>query len=183
MNTNQLLKEVILRITTKVESNNLDRYDLAKELYWAYNAIVWKMTDYGSWAGFCKLYVKLAPSTIHSYISNVSLVNKFKYTDAQIVQIIKAIGWTNFTVGIHRITRKLTVKTFITRFQSVSSDGGKWKEAEPGSDRGYTYSLPAEIADILDPYLISYGMHTNPETGRRTGVRTAMITLIETHLK
>ena len=179
--TDKSIKLVIKKVTDSVENTNLSKLDTALTLHWAKNVIVWKLTDYRSWAGLCRVHVKLAMPTICNYVVVAGLVDKFGYTRSQCEAIIKVIGWHKFTIGMSRITKKLSVKAFIAEYSKYSTKTRKPSD-NPDADRGYTFSLPAEQANTLDGYLIEYGMTTNPETGRRQGIRTAMMALIDNQL-
>ena len=179
--SDKTMEAVIQKVTARIENVNLSRLELAKELLHAKNVIVWKHTDYRSWLGFCRVHVKLSMPAVYRYILAANLIIKFKYTDKECVTIIKAIGWHNFMLGIVRLTRKISVTAFIAKYEAWQAKPRKpsWN---PDADRAYTYSLPAEQANKIDGYLIEYGMTTNPETGRRQGVRAAMMALIDNQL-
>jgi len=173
----QILKEIILRVQTSVNDLNNAKFNSAADLYWARHAINWKLTDYSSWLSFCAETVNLHMGTINRYVTVVAIARKFGYADDDCKEIIAAIGWSAFCSGMLHITRKLMVKTFISRYRGYhANQGTPPKNSGPGGDRAYTFSLPAEISDKLDGYLELYGM-THTANGRR-GVRDAFIQLI-----
>lgn len=179
----KMVKEVISRLDVAISNSGYAKLRLAGELLWARNVIVWKLTDYKGWHNFCRLEVKMSNSCISRYLVFAQLINKLKYTNNQCQQIIDALGWFRFGVGIMDLKRKVSVKTFILRYKNFKTIPGSYGAAkDPNGDRLYTFSLPANDADVFDTWLCNYGMSI-PDEGPRRNVRDAMIKLVRNKLK
>ena len=173
------LKEVIERVTASVDNINQSKIQTARDLAWAKQVIVWKLTEYKSWVKFCRIHVTLHPTTIHRYTTLIVKLEKLGYTNDEINTMLLALGWTRFVNGIFDTSRKLTVKGFIQKYKDWKTNAGATGDA-PNGDRAYSFSLPVEEADKLDGYLTMFGMTT--QGTRRHGVRDAFIELVRTQL-
>jgi len=177
--TKKLLESIISRVTSSVNRMNYSKLQLAKDLAWAQNVINWYYTDYKSWTKFCRAHIPLASSTISMYIYIANTVDRYGYTDAECEEMINALGWTRFKLGLVDSNRKLTPKGFIKKYKHFCTTAGG--TATKDGDRAYTFSLPKRQADIFDSVLTAYGMVTT-ESGRKN-VRSAMIKLVNRKLK
>lgn len=175
----QIAKHIVIGIKTKLKNSvvNSDesRLQLARDLYWAKHVINWGLTEYNGWTKFIEEELTIHVSTAYVYTNTVECIDKYNYTVTDCKIILKAIGWTSFVFGLSDITRRLTVNGFIKKYKNVRY--GSAKSADRGGDRFYSFSLPFELAEKLDFYLLNHGM-TVHERGRR-GVREAMIRLVE----
>jgi len=177
----KLIQEIIAEVTVSVTNLSNAKLAAAFTLHRAKNVIVWKLTKYRGWKGFCRTHVKMNISTVYSYTAVVNAIEKFGYTKIQCKEILAAISWKDFRFGLLDMTRKLSVKTFIKRYKDFTSKNPAKGEGAEGGDRAYTFSLPEKEADMFDLHLVNYGMSFHPK-GRR-GVRDAMIKLVNKKLK
>ena len=175
----QIAKHVVIGITTKLKNSvvNSDesRLQLARDLYWAKHVINWGLTQYGGWTNFIEKELTIHVSTVYSYTNAAECIERFDYSVTDCKIILKSIGWTSFMFGLSDMTRRLTVNGFIKKYKNVRY--GSAKSSDRGGDRAYVFSLPFELAEKLDFFLLNHGM-TVHEHGRR-GVREAMIRLVE----
>lgn len=175
----KVISGIIEKLDASTNNVSLDKLLLAKDLYWARNVINWKLTSYKGWINFCKKHVKLEKSTVCKYIRMHELILKYKYTEQESAKIYRAIGWSCFVFGLLSISRRITVKLFISRYTKIYGSNEQ-RPNMPEGDRAYTFSLPFAKADKFDIYLRLYGMTTNGR-GRR-GVRAAMLEIIDQKL-
>ena len=76
----KLLNKIIERITLSVNHTSRNKLQLAYDLHWANNVIVWKLTEYRSWAGFCRTHVLLCPAAIYRLIQVINKIEKLGYS-------------------------------------------------------------------------------------------------------
>lgn len=173
-----LIKKIIKKIKLITMSTDISRFQLAKDLLWAKQIVLWKMTEFKGWTGFCKTHIKIRLTAINRYTSFMFSVNEFKYSDKQVQKMFNALGWSRTVYGMLDMNNKLSVTKFITCYKDV---GPVVIRGSDKGDRAYTFSLPAKQADVFDTHLENYGM-THHDTGRR-GIREAMIKLVNRKLK
>lgn len=175
-----LITEVITKLQSSVKRLDHSRIDVAYDLHWAKGVINWKDTDYGSWTLFCSKELNLNSSMVSRYITTINLLERFNYSKEEFKQMVDAIGWTRTILCLALLKRKISSKRFILKYREWSTANSIPTPPDPGGDRAYAYSLPADIADKLDSYLEHYGMSTYGKN--RKGIREAMIRLIEIQL-
>lgn len=162
------------------------RYDTAVEIHKARYIIDWADTHYGAWTVMAEKELPISRSTLNRYIAVISVVRFKGYSDTECKQIIKAIGWSKFTIGMMDLSKKgpkMGVAAFIKRYSQLISGQsiGRKTPKFAGEDVAWSYSLPADISAKIEGYLTTYGM-TYTNAGHRRGVRDAMIKLIENEL-
>ena len=175
--TKTFIKQVVNKVNNSITTIDSDRLQCAKDILWAKNVINWKYSEYGSWNKFITT-LTISIVTVYRYEVVAKLIEKYRYTDSQCLTIIKAIGWHNFTRGILEINRRMAIKTFIKTYASQKYAAGNYNK---NGDRSYMFGLPKKEANLLDLHLMNYGMRISNK--RRTGVRAAMIQLINNKLK
>ena len=173
------IDSVISCVNLAIQDSDYSRLYAARQLHWAHNVIDYSLTDYKSWANFCRQEITLSRVTISTYIRTYNLVKKFGYTHKECCEIIAAVGWTRFALGLMQLKRKARGAAFIKASQKIVIHGNTPVGVTPdsGGDRAYAYSLPCAEANKIDGYLCTLGMSIS-EKGRRKGVREAMIRLI-----
>ena len=119
----KLINEIIAKVTASVFNTDSSRFQLARDLHWAKHVVVWKLTEYKTWKRFCGRYINMGLTTIYRYVNMIEMVEKYKYTDAQCLKIIKAIGMTQFEFGLSDINRKMAVVRFIKTFGRGPGEG------------------------------------------------------------
>lgn len=179
--TTKLLNDIIDRLSKAIQTTNVCKIMLAKELLWARNVVNWKLTKYRSWSNFVAQELTLAKSTVDRYLFIARLAEKFKYSSNDLAAITKAIGWTKMSYGMFRQNRRISVKGFISKYKNIKNNGNSssYPDSSPG-DRAYLFSLPEEIADVFDLHLMEHGMRQTAH--RRYNVRKAVINLIKNKL-
>ena len=178
----QMMAEIVKRVRSAVSDLHGAKLHAAHELHWARHVVNWKLTDYKNWTNFCKKEIPMSDQSIWKYITISSLLKKFNYTDAEALKMLNAVGWMRFGIGLSLLKQRIKPESFIDRYKEIDYPGSKSaKSRDPFGDRAYSFSLPKEVADKLDGYLIHYGMVTSPR-GNRRGVRDAMISLVEIQL-
>lgn len=175
----KIIQEVIRRVSIAVTNSGLQRYRLAQELYWARYVIAWPMTEYKSWASFCRQHVNVGISTIDRYILIISKVKHHRYTDEQVKKMIAGCGWHNFTLGMLDMNKRLLVPSFIKKYHNFGVEEQN-KEKSPRVKK-YSFYLPPAQARKLDNHLFNYGM-TQSQAGRRYGLEKAMQILVNRKL-
>lgn len=179
----KLIKEVVTRLNSSIQALDRAHVTVAKDMYWARYVVKWNLTTYNSWHGFCKACISMHRITVSHYVTVGAKIDKFNYTDAQCAAMIDKLNWSRFKFGLMNQKTKISIKNFIKKYESwTCQSSGKYS---PDTERAYTFSLPLEVADKLDSYLLQFGMSVIPgrTSGRtRTGVRHAMIKLIDTQL-
>jgi hypothetical protein len=177
--TNKLLNDIINRVTGMIMDTNLCRISLAREMWSAHNVINWRLTKYKGWHNFVTQEFTISVSNSYSYMYVGKMAEAFKYSDKDLARIVEVIGWTKLQRGLIRQNRRISVKGFIAKYKNLSTS----THVPPtGSceDRVYMFSLPKEIAEVLDFYLEEHGMRQT--NGRRFNVRNAFISLIKDKL-
>lgn len=179
--TNQQLKEVIKRITEAIKVEDRTKLETAKQLYWGRNVINWRMTEYGGWCQFCEKELSmLSIASIVRYLRVARRIEEFDYSDKECHEMIAGLGWWRFGEALFLLKRRIQAKSVVEKYRNLPLKGGDGTppENDPMGDRAYQFSLPCEVADKFDSFLLDLGMSI-PYEGKRRGVRDAMIRLVE----
>lgn len=175
----QALQQVIQQVSRSLQNLDLNRIQVAKDLYWAQEVIVWKLTEYRSFARFVEVELKLCRYLAYRYAGVGRLINNFKYSDVECNKIVQSIGWTRFKKGLHSQTRKLKPSSFILKYKNLPFHSANHKQAEDG-DMFFPLGLPNEQGCKFTAKLMEYGM--TESHGKRRGLRDAMISFIDAEL-
>ena len=175
----QFLKEVVTQVTRSVQNIDINRVEVAKDLYWANNVIVWRLTDYRSFSRFVESELKMPVTTAYVYRLAGRKISDFKYSDAECHRIIRAIGWVRFCNGMNKQMRRLSAATFIAKYRNLPFNHASNKR-DPDGDIYFSVSVPNAEGCKFTAKLMEYGM--SESHGRRHGVRDAMISFINEEL-
>lgn len=170
------IENVIKKVRTAVNNLEQNKLETAKTLFWAKNVIVWKMTEYRSWTGFCRSELTLSKGTIQYYVRTAANIAKFKYSDRQCTQMMEQIGWTQFTKGLNHLEKRISVKAFIEKYRHFRF------YTEEGDSVQYVFDLPARLSRKFDSYLEKYGMYIGPK-GNRVNLNDSIIRFVQKELK
>lgn len=152
--------------------------DLAYALYNAKNLIDWKSTNYGTWRAFCKANLPFPYTDTYRYVSAAKqAIEVCNLELSEVRHIVKAIGWTRFSICIHTEIGTVVPSLFIAdhRYYDVDS-----KPAQKPSDdilEHFSFQLTQSDAEALTSLLLERGMRLSKSS--RVNASVAMAKLIQ----
>lgn len=177
--TDNLLTEVTQQVLASAQKLDSNKVQFARDVYWARNVIVWKMTKYKSWHGFIRTTLKMPVGSVYSYMLVGRLINQFKYSDSECLEMVQSVGWKRFSFGLNIMKRRLIPKSFILKYKTLSFSVPRSTQ-DPEGDVYFCFSVPKDPGCKLTAKLEMHGMRV--VDGRRFNVREAMVRLIEQEL-
>lgn len=143
----------------------------------------WKETPYLSFREFADKHIALSQASIYVYLKTAQLAEQNDFTNADSVNIVNAIGWERFKVGLTKIpdNEKLTVEQFIERYKNVNLN----ERVTYGKDEtdlvDFKFLLPKNTAEILTNALLVRGMRITNK--KRDNLSAAMAKLVNDLIK
>lgn len=174
-----IISKVIGNLKTCIINDSVARFELAKELTYAFNVINWQLTSYSSFAKMVTTELTLSVSRAEKFRYMYKKVIFFGYTSKEIDRCLVELGWTRFVLAAMRQKRKLSCNSFIKKYKGIPQTLLHYSRVRISTDdRAYTFALPVNPADKFDGILETHGMSYGPN-GRRVNVRGAMLSLID----
>lgn len=169
------INEVIERLKRSAQTLDSNRLQFARDIHWARNVIIWKMTRYRSWHGFIRTELKMPVGSVYNYMLVGRMIEQFKYSDKEGLEMVRGVGWKRFSYALNLMKRRLKPKSFIMKYKSLSFSAPRSTQ-DPEGDVYFCFSLPKDQGCRLTAKLEAHGMRV--VDGRRFNVREAMISFV-----
>lgn len=170
----------IENIKTHLLHISKNKVGLAFELLKTKRSESWASTSWMSWKGFCSTNVALSMASVYVYTKTAEMVESNKFTETQANHIVQTIGWERFRLGLTKIgdDEIISGATFIGRYKNLNlNERITYDDSKDSGLVNFSFNLPADVADLLNAELVTYGMRTTNRS--RSNMSAAMIKLVK----